>query len=132
MKQTNQTTTLPTIDLPRHRFDEYNFVNLGTGHQTSDIGQHPYTQDHVLSCSATKNSKYIHKKEKEKKRKKSVKTMASFASTEAACHTYFSPYISPLNWMKMHANFTASLPGHFILYDSSTVLHAIFVNISLL
>ena len=28
IKQTNQTTTLPTIDLPRHRFGEYNFVNL--------------------------------------------------------------------------------------------------------
>ena len=28
MKQTNQSTTLPTIDLPRHRFGEYNFVNL--------------------------------------------------------------------------------------------------------
>ena len=57
MKQTNQTTTLPTTDLQRHRFGEYNFVNLGTGHQTSDIAGHPYTQDHVLSCSATKNAK---------------------------------------------------------------------------
>ena len=54
MKQTNQTTTLPTIDLPRHRFGEYNFVNLGT-----DIGQTHYTQDHVLSCSATKKLNFL-------------------------------------------------------------------------
>ena len=60
MKQTNQTTTLPTIDLPRHRFGEYNFVNLGTaGHRTDrhqTDSRHPYKQDHVLSCSATKNT----------------------------------------------------------------------------
>ena len=53
MKETNQTTTLPTIDLPRHRFGEYNFVRIW-GHRT-DI-RHPYTQDHVLSCSATNNN----------------------------------------------------------------------------
>ena len=27
MKQTNKTTTWPTIDLPRQRFGEYNFVS---------------------------------------------------------------------------------------------------------
>ena len=41
MKQTNQTTTLPTIDLPRHRFGEYNFVNLGTpAGQTASLHTH--------------------------------------------------------------------------------------------
>ena len=58
MKQTNQTTTLPTINLPRHRFGEYYFVNVATpdGHWTDrQKSLHPYTQDHVLCCSATKN-----------------------------------------------------------------------------
>ena len=53
MKQTKQTTTLATIDLPRQRFGEYNFINLGTpAGQTASL--HTHTQDHVLSCSATK------------------------------------------------------------------------------